>query len=68
MDYTIVKISDLPKGSFFRKLRKGAPCGDHMTRQGYCRTERKFECHYESDISKNCYLKGKTEVAVGETY
>lgn len=68
MDYIIVELKQVPKGSFFRKLRKGVPAGDHMTRQEYCRLERKFECYYESDISKNAYLKGTTEVAVGETY
>jgi len=63
--YAISQLTKLPRGSYFRKLRNGVPYGDVMTKQGYCRSERKFECYYESDISKNAYLNGRTQVAVG---
>jgi hypothetical protein len=68
MSHQIVNLSTLPKGEFFRKLRKGKPFGDQMTKRDYCRSERKFECYYESDISRNAYLSGTTSVAIGEDY
>jgi len=68
MTYTTSTLSKLPNGEFFRRLRNGQPFGPMLTRENYDRTEGKYECQNQEDISDCRYLKGTLVVAIGETY
>ena len=61
-------LSKLPNGDFFRRLRNGKPFGPMLMKQRYDRSEARYECSNEEDISDYRYLKGTLVVAIGETY
>lgn len=68
MTYTTSTLSKLPNGDFFRRLRNGKPFGPMLMKQCYDRSEARYECSNEEDISDYRYLKGTLVVAIGETY
>ena len=59
------KIEDLELGEYFKRKESSKKV---WTRQEYDRSEKKYECHDESDISGFMYLKKGTQVYVGFDY
>ena len=68
-DYKLIPLSKVSKNGFFRKVNsKGVMYGDVLTRHDYDRSIKKYEVYYESDISKNAYIKPTSLVAVDFIY
>ena len=58
-------IAKVPKGEFFKRKENSKKV---YTRGEYDRSEKKYECHDEDDISRSIYLKGSTIVHTGFEY
>lgn len=59
------KIQDIKKDEFFKRKAEAKKV---WTKTEYDRTEKKYECADESDISNWIYLKKNTLVVVGFDY
>ena len=64
-DFEIVKIEEVTKGNFFKRLRKGEPSSKVYVKGGFDRFEKKYIGEDWDDISREIYLKKGTLVAVG---
>ncbi len=60
-----MQLRNVVKGDFFRRKSDSVKT---YTRGDYVRSEKRFECNDEDDISRALYLKGSTTVWVGFTY
>tara|TARA_R110001632_G_scaffold229359_1_gene365397 strand:+ start:198 stop:467 length:270 start_codon:yes stop_codon:yes gene_type:complete len=63
--FQIVKIEEVKKGDFFKRLRKGEPSSKVYAKGGFDRFEKKYIGEDWDDISREIYLKKGTLVAVG---
>ena len=60
-----VALKTVKRGQFFRRKENSKKT---YTREGYDRSEKKYECHDYEDISGFIYLKGETKVWIGFDY
>jgi|TARA_R100000458_G_C8263931_1_gene239196 predicted GNAT family acetyltransferase len=58
-------LKDIDKGEYFKRKPESKTI---YTKGNYDRSEKKYQCDNENDISKCIYLKGDTVVSVGFTY
>jgi len=58
-------LKDIEKGEYFKRKPESKTI---YTKGDYDRSQKKYQCDNESDISKCIYLKGDTVVSVGFTY
>ena len=58
-------LKSIDKGEYFKRKPESKTI---YTKGSYYRSEKKYQCDNESDISKCIYLKGDTVVSVGFTY
>ena len=63
-DQKFIKIEDVKKGDFFKRLRKGVS-SKVFVKGGFDRFEKKYIGEDWDDISREIYLKKGTLVAVG---
>jgi len=58
-------LKDIDTGEYFKRKPQSKTI---YTKGDYDRSQKKYQCDNESDISKCIYLKGDTVVSVGFTY
>ena len=66
--FQIVKIEEVTKGDFFKRLRKGEPSSKVYIKGGFDRFEKKYIGEDWDDISREIYLKKGSLVSVGFTF
>ena len=63
--FQIVKIEDVEKGDFFKRMSAGKPAKKVYLKTKFDRSEKKYIGEDWDDISREIYLKKGTLVAVG---
>jgi len=66
--YEKAPLKNLPRNSFFRKLRNGKPTSRVWVRGYWDVAEKKYCCIAFDDVNEICFLKADTVVAYGFTF